>query len=247
MKEIRTSIDIHPVGYVECMEADTSNMNLNGVESKIHIYPEFKEALRCVEDHQYMWVLSWFHEAPRNVLQVSPSRVNPDIEPRGVFAIRSAVRPNPVALTLVEVVRVVDNTVYVTGYDAVDGTQIVDMKPYFEADCIFSARAPYIPRKDKGMQCEYRYKLALRHHGEDCKGLQLAVDKALEAEEVFGHLQAESLQVDVIGNACVGDVLQGLTRGRISNPPRFSYRWQEGPTTITWKQGEQILIQTVEV
>jgi tRNA-Thr(GGU) m(6)t(6)A37 methyltransferase TsaA len=77
-------------------------------------------------------VLCWFHKADREVLKLHP-RGNPDIPKRGVFATRSPDRPNPIGLSLVDVLSVEGRILKVRGLDALDGTPVVDLKPHIDS------------------------------------------------------------------------------------------------------------------
>jgi len=67
-------------------------------------------------------------EARRDLVQQMPKHVT---EPRGTFALRSPVRPNPIALSVVRLLRIEGTTLTVVGLDCLDGTPLLDIKPYF--------------------------------------------------------------------------------------------------------------------
>jgi tRNA-Thr(GGU) m(6)t(6)A37 methyltransferase TsaA len=86
-----------------------------------------------------LFVMCWFHLADRETLRVHPQG-NPENPERGVFATRSPDRPNPIGLSLVDVLAVEGTVLKVRGLDAVDGTPVVDLKPYVNRlDCDGSA------------------------------------------------------------------------------------------------------------
>jgi tRNA (Thr-GGU) A37 N-methylase len=66
--------------------------------------------------------------APRNLLLQTPRHYD---ETRGVFALRSPARPNPIALSVAELIRIDGRTLEVRGLDCLDGTPLLDLKPYF--------------------------------------------------------------------------------------------------------------------
>ncbi len=234
---------IHPIGYVESHWKSTMAVPLGGVEAVIHIKPEYQAALYRIEDHSHLWILSWFGQADRSVLRVVPSKVNPDLPERGVFGLRSAARPNPIALTLVKLEKIEEGRLFVRDLDAVDGTPILDIKPYFEADIVFSPTTPYLPPSDYKTRKTLVYKQALAHHGERCIGLELAVRMALLVEDHFGQLQAPDLKLMVEGDVCLADVLQGVTRARLTKPNRFFYLHNSQHTTVQWiKAGKGLAI-----
>ena len=236
---------IRPIGYVESPWQSTMAVPLGGVSAVIHIKPEVQPGLYRIGEHSHLWVLSWFGQANRSVLRVVPSKVDPGLPERGVFGLRSAARPNPIALTLVKLENVEDDRLYVRGLDAVDGTLVLDIKPYFEPDIIFSPTTPYLPPREYQTRREQFYKQALAHHGEQCLGLELAVKMALLVEAHFGKLQSPDVTLRVEGDACLADVLQGLTRARLANPHRFFYLNNTQRATVQWVKGDQKLMLTI--
>ena len=78
-----------------------------------------------------MIVLTWFHQAPRDVLKVHP-RGNRRAPLTGVFATRSPDRPNPIGLHRVTVRKVVGNRYRIGPIEAIDGTPVVDVKPVLQ-------------------------------------------------------------------------------------------------------------------
>jgi tRNA-Thr(GGU) m(6)t(6)A37 methyltransferase TsaA len=75
-----------------------------------------------------LWVITWFHQGNRDVLQVHP-RSDPKRELTGVFATRSPDRPNPLGLHPVTVLEIDGNRLRVEPIEVIDGTPVVDMKP----------------------------------------------------------------------------------------------------------------------
>jgi len=239
------AVVISPVGHIVSDWREVENMPLGGRSAVIRLRPDYQPALLRIGEHSHLWVLTWFHQTNRSLLRVRPSKVNPQLPEYGVFALRSAARPNPIALTLVKLEKVEGCDLIVTGIDAVDGTRVLDIKPYFEHDIVFSPVTPYIPPQDRGVQAELLRKQALIHHGEACLGLELGVRMALLAEERFGQLQSSSLALSVSGDPCLADVLQGLTRARLANPPRFAYAATEGHSGVLWAKDGDCLRLTV--
>ena len=101
--------------------------------SEIVIHEQYRPALWQIEGRKHLWVLCWFDRADRNVLQVVPPGTS---EEKGVFAIRSPDRPNPVSLCMVDLKEVKDGVLNVRGLDAFDKTPVIDIKAYSaEIDC----------------------------------------------------------------------------------------------------------------
>lgn len=141
------SITMNPIGIIKSEIKDPILMPLGGITAKIEVFPEFIQGLERIEENSHLWILSWFHEAPRDKLKVVPKKVNPLADAFGVFGIRSPIRPNPIALTLVNLEKVEGNILYVSGLDGVDGTPVLDIKPYFRNDIILSPRNPELQSK----------------------------------------------------------------------------------------------------
>ncbi len=236
-------IVIKPVGIVISDFEDTGNMPLGGTPAVIEIYPEYTEALHGLEENSHVWIIAWFHQAPRDLLKTSPKKVNPDLPEYGVFALRAYGRPNPVAMCLAELEKVEDSRLYVKGLDAIGGTPVIDIKPYYENDIVFSPDTPYIKGKNREVRQGLIMRHALFHHREECLDLYLAVRMAVIAEEYFGKVMSDRLGISVFGSGCLGDCLQGITRARLSNPPRFSFLKQDRlPRTIWTLEGKTLTI-----
>lgn len=232
-------INLEPIAYVRSVYNDPATIPMYGQKAIIELNPEYLEGLLRIEEHSHFWVLSWFHQAKRDVLKTVPYRIDPNLPEYGVFGLRAPIRPNPIGLSLVRLLKVEDNKLYVQGLDAIDGTPVLDIKPYFEQDIIFSPETPYISPADLEMRREAMLKEALKHHQEDCPELQLAVRMALLAEEEMGKLNSPDLLVKVIGSPCLADCLQGLTRARLANPSRFVFEPREGLAMTIWTKGEK--------
>lgn len=93
----------------------------------LEIYPRYLEGLGGIEPGQTIVVLFWLHQADRDVLKVYP-RGDRSRGLRGVFATRSPVRPNPIAVSELKVLAVRGNLLEVSGLDILDGTPIIDIK-----------------------------------------------------------------------------------------------------------------------
>ena len=91
------SITLNPVGIVKSQIADSKSMPITGIQACIEVFPQFESALDRIEEYSHLWVLAWLYQAPRDVTTVVPKKVNPLSHKFGVFAIRSPVRPKPIA------------------------------------------------------------------------------------------------------------------------------------------------------
>ena len=101
--------------------------------SEIRIFPEFTEGLRDLALHSRILVLYWCDRSRRDILTATPPHEQKE---HGVFATRSPERPNPIALCLVELVSLEGTRLRVRGLDALDGSPLLDLKPFHrDLDC----------------------------------------------------------------------------------------------------------------
>lgn len=96
---------------------------------EIEIFPEYEEGLEGIENYAQLEILFYFHQSSRNVLKVVPPH---DPKERGVFASRAPVRPNPIGLTVVELLERKGRFLKVRYLDMLDGTPVLDIKPHKE-------------------------------------------------------------------------------------------------------------------
>jgi tRNA-Thr(GGU) m(6)t(6)A37 methyltransferase TsaA len=128
-----TSFTVLPIGRVHSELRDRALAPKQGSEgapdARVEIFPEFAAALDGIAKCPEIILLTWLHEAERDVLKVHPR----DDETRpltGVFATRSSDRPNPVGLHRVRLLDVdASGWLTVQGLEAIDGTPVIDLKP----------------------------------------------------------------------------------------------------------------------
>ena len=94
----------------------------------IDVDTRYAEALRDVETATHLIVLYFMDRAPRDILVQAPSHYR---QPHGTFALRSPARPNPIAISVVRLLKVDGSRLEVVGLDCFDGTPLIDIKPYF--------------------------------------------------------------------------------------------------------------------
>lgn len=114
--------------------------------SRVKIYDEFCDGLNRLDTYSHIIVLYWFHlrdtEDERGLLKVTPRR-HPGAPEVGVFASRSPSRPNPIGLSVVELVKIEGNILLVKGLDALESSPVIDIKPYNpRADAVSDAVVP---------------------------------------------------------------------------------------------------------
>src|SRR3954462_15804183 len=125
-------MELSPIGLVESPLTDPATAPKQGREGApdavLAIQPEVAAGLDGIAPGDEVIVLTWLDRADRAVLRVHP-RDDPSNPERGVFSTRSADRPNPIGLHVVEVVEIDGTRLRVRNLEAVDGTPVLDVKP----------------------------------------------------------------------------------------------------------------------
>jgi tRNA-Thr(GGU) m(6)t(6)A37 methyltransferase TsaA len=98
----------------------------NGPVCRIELDERWRQALTGMEERTHLQILYWMHRSRRDLVRQSPRSDGATI---GTFAIRSPLRPNPIASSLVRLVAVEGATLLVRGLDCLDGTPVIDIKP----------------------------------------------------------------------------------------------------------------------
>jgi tRNA-Thr(GGU) m(6)t(6)A37 methyltransferase TsaA len=124
-------ITLQPIGYVKSPYRDRGDAprqgRLSDTVSEIVIDPAYRDGLSGLEDRKHLFVLCWFDRADRKTLRAIPPH---DTVERGVFAIRSPDRPNPISICVVDLLGIHNGVLRVRGLDAFDQTPVIDIKPY---------------------------------------------------------------------------------------------------------------------
>jgi formylmethanofuran dehydrogenase subunit E len=127
----RHSLELKPIGIIHSSYKNTDLAPYQGYKnqeiSQIEVFEEFEEGLKDIEGFSHIIVIYWFHKSTEyHLLTKTPW----DDIPHGLFATRSPHRPCPLGLTVVELVARENNILKVKGLDAIDGTPLLDIKPY---------------------------------------------------------------------------------------------------------------------
>ena len=125
---------VEAVGVVKSRIKDRRRFASNNLESQIIIDPAYEKALDGIDSFSHIVVVFWLHKIrkeERSITKVHPFR-NRDLPLKGVFATRSPVRPNPIGITAVKLLKRKGNVLSVQGLDAIDGTPVLDIKPYIK-------------------------------------------------------------------------------------------------------------------
>jgi tRNA (adenine37-N6)-methyltransferase len=127
--------EMKPIGFVRSPYSETKQIPKgcgakHDVEGVIEILSEFEPGLLDVEGFSHLFVIWVFHASEGYALQGTPPTDN---RSHGVFATRSPYRPNPIGLTVVELLRRDGSHLHVRGVDMLDGTPVLDIKPYLSS------------------------------------------------------------------------------------------------------------------
>jgi tRNA-Thr(GGU) m(6)t(6)A37 methyltransferase TsaA len=107
---------------------------------QVELDARYAEGLKDLGLYSHVVLLYWMDQARRDLIQQLPAHLT---VPRGTFALRSPVRPNPIALAAVELLEIAGTTLKVRNVDCIDGTPLLDIKPYFTSvDSFPNARRP---------------------------------------------------------------------------------------------------------
>jgi len=133
------NIEINPIGFIQKDDEKTW----------IEVKEEYKPALLNLDKFSHLITLWWIDqrdtEDNRKTLQVIPRVKTEEVETPlcGVFATRSPTRPNPIGLTIVRILEIIENKIFIDRTDAFPDTPIIDLKPYIpHSDCIENVTLP---------------------------------------------------------------------------------------------------------
>jgi len=125
-------ITMRPIGVIHNeLQPDLAKPRETSAASTITVYGEFAAGMEGIEEHEQLEILFAFEPGPSAEAPLRQHRLGDASQPlRGVFALRSPRRPNPIGLTVVRLLRVEGNALTVAGLDAWDGTLVLDIKPH---------------------------------------------------------------------------------------------------------------------
>lgn len=126
-------IEYHPIGFVLSPFKDLKNIPRQpskdvGTKAMVEVKSEFADGLKDLDGFSHIVLLCHFHEVTDYHLEVVPPG---ETRGRGLFATRSPRRPNPIGLSVVQLEKLEGNRLHISGLDILDGTLVLDIKPYF--------------------------------------------------------------------------------------------------------------------
>lgn len=126
-------MNLSPIGSVKSPVAEASDENWGDVVAEIHLKDSLATGLRGIEQFSHLIIIFFMHRSTFNpaVHLVRRPQGRGDMPEIGIFAQRAKHRPNPIGITAVELMGRKGNVLKVRGLDAIDGTPVLDIKPYF--------------------------------------------------------------------------------------------------------------------
>ena len=128
----RADAEVYFIGRLRTPWKERKDCPKNARESEavctVDLDPRYAEGLKNVESCSHLVLLYWMDRAPRNLVLQAPAHYGVQ---RGTFALRTPARPNPIAMSVVRLLGIENNKLSVVGLDCLDGTPLLDIKPYF--------------------------------------------------------------------------------------------------------------------
>jgi tRNA (adenine37-N6)-methyltransferase len=138
-------IQLTPIAYVHSERTEPIDDNWNSIASYVELTDEFDEdSILGLRDFSHVEIIYHFHKAnPASVVtKAEHPRENPDWPKVGIFAQRKKARPNLLGATIAKIERIEGKRIYLSSFDAIDGTPVLDIKPVFAEYLPKSVRQP---------------------------------------------------------------------------------------------------------
>jgi tRNA-Thr(GGU) m(6)t(6)A37 methyltransferase TsaA len=140
-----------PIGYIRCPYKNTQQIpkglgTKHTMEGTLEVLPEFEKGLQDIDGFSHLMILWIFHQSKKyELVGGTPT----DGRVHGVFATRSPHRPNFIGLTTVELVRREGTSLFLRGIDMLDGTPVLDIKPYMSSIPMDQLRRGWLEEAEK--------------------------------------------------------------------------------------------------
>jgi tRNA (adenine37-N6)-methyltransferase len=128
------TVDFQPLGIIHSPHKVLSKIPIQpvyceGFAGTVILDPSFSDGLKDLDQFSHIYLFYHFHKSEKTVLQLKPYLSD---EEHGIFATRAPHRPNKLGMSLVRLLRIEDNILYVSDLDIADGTPLLDIKPYIQ-------------------------------------------------------------------------------------------------------------------
>jgi tRNA-Thr(GGU) m(6)t(6)A37 methyltransferase TsaA len=147
--KVASSIKLQAIGTIRTPFLDAAGTPIQpaygrDVEGSVLLDEAYEPALDDIEGFERIWLIYWMHRTGRFKAHVVPYR---DTKTHGLFATRSPNRPNPIGISVVRLIRREGSALYIAGVDMLDGTPLLDIKPYVpEFDACVNSRAGWFDK-----------------------------------------------------------------------------------------------------
>jgi tRNA (adenine37-N6)-methyltransferase len=126
------TVEYKPIGIIHSPFKDLEGMPIQpvgarGIKGEIHLNDKYKEGLKDLDGFSHIILIYQLHLSNGYSLEVKPFL---DTEKRGIFATRAPKRPNPIGISVVRLEKIKGNKIFISDVDIVDGTPLLDIKPY---------------------------------------------------------------------------------------------------------------------
>jgi tRNA (adenine37-N6)-methyltransferase len=155
------NLTLYPIGiiYTPFQHSEGTpiqSAGANGTQGIVDLFPEFTAGLRDLADFERIWLIYWLDRATAPQLLTRPYL---DTQEHGIFATRSPARPNHIGLSAIRLLGVEENRLLVSDLDILDGTPLLDIKPYVPAfDCFEVTRMGwYAGKSAEGVVADDRF------------------------------------------------------------------------------------------
>ena len=134
---VRSDYIIRPIGVIRTEYSSSKDTPIQSCFSQsighVNLLPEFIDGLKSLDLFAHIYLIYWCHKASYPNLLVTPYL---DEKQHGVFSTRAPSRPNPIGISVVEIVEILNGTIVFRGADMLDGSPLLDIKPYVPTfDC----------------------------------------------------------------------------------------------------------------
>ena len=146
-------MELKPIGIIRSPFREAMGSPIQPVYAKeakgiVEVFPDFVDGLADLDGFERIWLLFWFDRASKFKLTVKPYMDN---RCHGLFATRAPSRPNPIGISCVKLLSVEANRLHVSELDILDGTPLLDIKPYVgKFDCFDVRRNGWLDTADQG-------------------------------------------------------------------------------------------------
>jgi tRNA-Thr(GGU) m(6)t(6)A37 methyltransferase TsaA len=152
---VHMKVEYQTIGLIHSPFKDIKDMPIqtvgaSGIQGTVEVFPAFIEGLQDLKGFSHIFLLYHFHQIRKSALVVTPFL---DSQPRGVFATRAPKRPNPIGLSVVKLFSIEKNIIHIENVDILDGTPLLDIKPYVpEFDHHPSDRFGWLEKVKRGVR-----------------------------------------------------------------------------------------------